>query len=106
MLLPDHLPKPVFLLIMLFLFISPVEAKLVETEGAALIEKGAKGKAREEAVKQAIRQAQLQTLALVDSASMVVGNSLAVDSARVSAAGLVKDVVVIKEWQQIGRAHV
>ena len=104
--LPDHLPKPVFLLIILFLFVSPVEAKLIETEGAALIEKGAKGKAREEAIKQAIRQAQLQTLALVDSASMVVGNSLVVDSARVSAAGLVKDVVVIEEWQQEGLYHV
>ncbi len=102
----NYFPTPVLLLIMLFLFVSPVEAKLVETEGAALIEKGAKGKAREEAIKQAIRQAQLQTLALVDSASMVVGNSLAVDSARVSAAGLVKDVVVIEEWREEGVYHV
>lgn len=94
------------LLMMLFVVIFPVNAKLVETQGVALIEKGAKGKAREEAIRQAIRQAQLQTMALVDSASMVSANVMAIDSARVSAAGLVKDVVVIKEWQQEGLYYV
>ncbi len=94
------------LLMVLFAIAFPANAKLVEAQGAALIENGAKGKAREEAIRQAIRQAQLQTMALVDSASVVNANVMVIDSARVSAAGLVKDVVVIKEWQQEGFYHV
>ncbi len=88
------------LLILLLLgWALPLQAKLVEADGEAVIENAAKGKAREIAIQQAIRQAQLQTLALVDSASMISGNSMMIDSAKVSAAGLVKDVVVIKEWE-------
>jgi len=52
------------------------------------------------AIQQAIRQAQLQTFAMVDSASVLSGNRVMVDSSKVSAAGMVKDVVVIKEWQR------
>lgn len=95
-----------FWLVLLLMMISPLQAKLVESRGEALVENGAKGKARESAIQQAIRQAQLQTLALVDSASMISGNSVAIDSAKISAAGLVKDVVVIEEWQQGDVYHV
>jgi len=94
------------LLVLLLGMISPIHAKLVESSGEAVVEKGAKGKARESAIQQAIRQAQLQTLALVDSASVMSGNRIAIDSAKVSAAGLVKDVVVIEEWQEDGIYYV
>ncbi|MEW5756528.1 MAG: flagellar assembly protein T N-terminal domain-containing protein [Pseudomonadota bacterium] len=78
----------------------PLQARMLETEGYAQIRNGAVGQAREMAVQQAIRQALLQSAALVDSASMINGHELVVDSARVSAAGLVKDVVVLKEWSK------
>lgn len=79
---------------------TPSQARMLETEGYAPIRHGATGQAREMAIQQAIRQALLQTAALVDSASMINDHELVVDSARVSAAGLVKDVVVLKEWSK------
>ncbi len=93
----SHIITSIFLLLLLLAL--PVQAKLIEADGAAQITNGAKGKAREIALQRAIRQAQLQTLALVDSASVISGNSVVIDSAKISAAGLVKDVVVIREWR-------
>lgn len=90
----------ILLFFILLSVVAPLHAKLVEVDGAAVIKNDAMGKARELAIQQAIRQAQLQTLAMVDSASIVSGNRVMVDSAKVSAAGMVKDVVVIKEWQR------
>ena len=88
------------LILLSVLPVAPLHAKLVEADGAAMIENDAMGKARELAIQQAIRQAQLQTFAMVDSASVLSGNRVMVDSSKVSAAGMVKDVVVIKEWQR------
>lgn len=75
----------------------PLHARVVEAEGSASMEGNTAGQAREMAIQQAIRQALVQTAAYVDSASMISESEMVIDSGRVSAAGLVKDVVVLEE---------
>jgi len=72
--------------------------KFVETQGAAPILDGATAAAKELAIRDAIRQAMLQTKATVDSRSLVADNVLIIESSRVNAAGTVEDVKVIDEW--------
>lgn len=85
------------LLISALLAFSPLHARVVEAEGSASLEGTTPGQAREMALQQAIRQALVQVAAYVDTATMISESELVIDSGSVSAAGLVKDVVVLEE---------
>ncbi|MEK6748289.1 MAG: flagellar assembly protein T N-terminal domain-containing protein [Pseudomonadota bacterium] len=83
-----------------------VSAREIEAEGMAVISDGAYNAAREKAIKEALRQAMLQTTAQVDSTSVVSTNVLIIDSARVSTAGTTKDTEIIDEWTDEDILHV
>ena len=79
---------------------------MVEIEGSALITNGAIGKARVFAVQDAIRQALVQNSAQVTTTSLMSSNAMVVDSTRVRAAGSIKNVVVLDEWEEEEILHV
>lgn len=85
---------------LLLLCATPAQAtRWVEAEGSAIVTNGAVNMAREQAIKNAIQQAMLQTAATVDSTSTITSNVLVIESSRVNAAGTVEDVQILDEWR-------
>ena len=82
------------------------QAGMVEAEGSAMIMNGAVNLAREQAVRNAMRQAMLQTEAHVASTSMISTNVLMIESARIHSSGTIEDVKVLDEWQEGELYHV
>ena len=72
--------------------------KTIETVGSASINAGAQLIAKENAIKNAMQQALLQTRAHIDSTSTISSNVLVIDSARVNTSGTVENVKVLEEW--------
>ncbi|MDH4276368.1 MAG: flagellar assembly protein T N-terminal domain-containing protein, partial [Gammaproteobacteria bacterium] len=101
---------PWFLVILFYVislaFSTHAHARSIEAEGMAIIVDGAYHAAREKAIKEALRQAMLQTTAHIDATSVVSTNVLIIDSARVSAAGTAQDTEVIDEWTDDEILHV
>ena len=72
--------------------------KTMEMTGSAPITAGAELIAKEQAIRNAMQQALLQTRAYIDSTSTISSNVLVIDSARVNTFGTVEDVKVLEEW--------
>jgi hypothetical protein len=72
----------------------------VETVGSAPIVSNATGMAREYAVRDALRQAMLQTKAYINSTSVSSNNALVIESASLNTAGKVDGVEVLREWTE------
>lgn len=70
----------------------------IEAQGSAAIKDGAVNMAREQAIKDAMRQAATQAKSEVDSTMLTSANVLTIESTRVNAAGRVENVRVLKEW--------
>jgi len=78
----------------------------VEATGSAVISHGAVGAAREMATKDAMRQAMLQSGALVDMFAASSANVLTIESSSVAAAGTVEKVQILDEWVDNEVLHV
>lgn len=72
----------------------------VETVGSAPIVGNATGVAREYAVRDALRQAALQTKAYINSTSVSSNNALVIESASLNTAGKIDGVEVVREWTE------
>jgi len=72
--------------------------RILEVEGSAAIIAGAQLMAKENAIKNAMQQALLQTKAHINSVSTVSANVLMIDSARVNTSGTIENVKVLDEW--------
>jgi len=94
--------------ILVIVFYSPsVFAKrVVEVTGSAAIFSEAHQAAKEQAIKNAMQQALLQTKAHIDSTSTISANVLLIDSARVNTSGTVQDVKILDEWIEDEFYHV
>ncbi len=73
-------------------------ARVIEAEGSAYINNGAQNLAKENAIKNAMKQALLQTKAHINSTSTTSSSVLIIDSARINTSGTVEDVKVLDEW--------
>jgi hypothetical protein len=94
--------KPITSLVTFLLLLavcSLAQARLIEAEGNALITEAGIGAARQQAVKDAIRQAALQAGAQVTTSSMISESVVVADNVKVRATGVVKDVVILDEWR-------
>ena len=76
--------------------------RVVEVTGTAAIFSDAHQAAKEQAIKNAMQQALLQTKAHIDTTSTISANVLLIDSARVNASGTVEDVKILDEWIEDG----
>jgi hypothetical protein len=85
--------------LLLFAVCSLAQARLVEAEGNAVITEAGIGAARQQAVKDAIRQAALQAGAQVTTSSVLSESVVVSDNVKVRATGVVKDVVILDEWR-------
>lgn len=83
-----------------------VIAGTVELEGSAIISHGAVSKARIFAIKDAMRQAVLQSAAQVTTISVLSAHTLSLDSTKVRAVGQARNVRVLDEWVEEGVFHV
>jgi len=88
------------LLISFLLLHSPAlfAKRIVEVTGSAAIFSNAHQTAKEQAIKNAMQQALIQTKAHIDSTSTISSNVLLIDSSRVNASGTVQDVKILDEW--------
>lgn len=94
--------KPLAILFIAMLALSGfsvAEARLIEAEGNAVITKAGIGAARQQAMKDAIRQAAIQAGAQVTTSSVVSESVVVSDNVKIRATGVVKDVVVLDEWR-------
>jgi len=73
-------------------------SRVIESEGSAYINNGAKHLAKENAIKNAMQQALLQNKAHINSVSSTNSSVLVIDSARVNTSGTVEHVKVLDEW--------
>ncbi len=93
--------KTVIVTLSLFLLLFSTASfaiKIIEVTGSAPISAGAQLMAKEQAIKNAMQQALLQTRAHIDSTSIISANVLIIDSARVNTSGTIEDVKVLEEW--------
>ncbi len=81
-----YLPNPVF------------AEKFIEAVGSAAIIDDAMMMAKQNAIKNAMQQAMIQSEAKVDTTALVSSNVLVVESSRVNAAGTVENVKILDEW--------
>ena len=95
------------LLFIAVLYIPQAVAKrVVEVTGSAAILTNAQQAAKEQALKNAMQQALLQTKAHIDSTSTISANVLLIDSSRVNTSGTVQDVKILDEWIEDGFYYV
>ena len=85
---------------------SAIAKRVVEVTGSAPIFSEAHQAAKEQAIKNAMQQALLQTKAHIDSTSTISANVLLIDSARVNTSGTVQDVKILDEWIEDEFYHV
>lgn len=98
-LVKKYITTLIFTCLLISFFSSNVHARrIIETTGSAPINAGAQIMAREQAVKNAMQQALLQTSAHISSTSTISSNVLVIDSARVNTSGTVENVKVLEEW--------
>jgi len=88
------------LLILIPFSFSVVAQRTIETTGSAPINAGARIMAKENAIKNAMQQALLQTSAHISSTSTISSNVLIIDSARVNTSGTVENVKILEEWEE------
>lgn len=91
----------ILLIISLIFCFIPLQAsamRVIESEGSAYITNGAQNLAKENAIKNAMQQALLQTKAHINSTSTMASSVLVIDSARVNTSGTVENVKVLDEW--------
>ena len=95
----NHIAIRALLFLSLSLFsLTSFALKTVEMTGSAPINAGAELIAKEQAIRNAMQQALLQTRAYINSTSTISSNVLIIDSARVKTSGTVEDVKVLEEW--------
>ncbi len=97
---------PIVILFILFYSPSAFAKRVVEVTGSAAIFSEAHQAAKEQAIKNAMQQALLQTKAHIDSTSTISANVLLIDSARVNTSGTVQDVKILDEWIEDEFYHV
>ena len=85
---------------------SSMAATEMEAQGSAVIKDGATGMAREQAIKDAMRQAATQAQSKVESTTLTSANMLMVESTAVNASASVEDVKVLEEWIKDGVFYV
>jgi len=83
-----------------------MSATEMEAQGSAAIKDGATGMAREQAIKDAMRQAATQAKSSIESTTLTSANMLLVESISVNAAASVEDVKVLEEWIDDGVFYV
>jgi len=94
-----HILSRACLFFLLLLFsVSSFALKTIEATGSATINEGAQLIAKEQAIKNAMQQALLQTRAYINSTSTISSNVLVIDSARVNTSGTVENVKILEEW--------
>lgn len=79
--------------------LSPVQARLVEAQGQAVIAQDDAGSAREQAIQDAVRQSVLQASITVRSSSTVKDNALVEDISSIDSSAVARDVTILSEWR-------
>ncbi|MDH5544957.1 MAG: flagellar assembly protein FlgT [Gammaproteobacteria bacterium] len=105
--MPTIVSQIIFCLIANLILAFSVSADtIVEAQGSAVIKDGAVGMAREQAIKNAMRQAATQFKSEIDSTTLTSSSVLLIESTRVNAASRVEDVKVLQEWAEKDVYHV